>query len=60
MLEYLLTKWQGFRSATLLKETPTQMLSCEYCEIFKNNFFAEHLRETNSENIPGWRLTYSL
>ena len=22
-----------------LKETPTQVFSCEYCEIFKNSFF---------------------
>ena len=22
-----------------LKETPTQVFSCEYCEFFKNNFF---------------------
>ena len=21
------------------KETPTQMFSCEYCDIFKNSFF---------------------
>ena len=24
---------------TLLKETPTQVFSCEYCEIFRNSFF---------------------
>ena len=28
------------------KETPTQMFSCEYCEIFKSRFFKEHLRAT--------------
>ena len=27
-------KMQAYRAATLLKENPTQMLSCEYCEIF--------------------------
>ena len=26
------------------KETPTQVFSCEFCEIFKNIFFMEHLR----------------
>ena len=26
------------------KETLTQVLSCEICEIFKNTFFTEHLR----------------
>ena len=25
------------------KETPTQVLSREYCETFKNSFFTEHL-----------------
>ena len=29
--------------AILLKETPTQVLCCEYCEIFKNTYFEEHL-----------------
>ena len=24
------------------KETPTLMFSCEYCEIFKSNYFKEH------------------
>ena len=60
MLKSLLIKLQGFRPATLLKETPTQVLFCEYCEVFKDTFFTEHLRETTSENIPGWLLTYSL
>ena len=27
-----------------LKETPTQIFSCEISKIFKNNFFTEHLR----------------
>ena len=26
------------------KETSTQMFFWEYCEFFKNDFFAEHLR----------------
>ena len=26
------------------KETPTQMLSCEYCKIFKTTYFEEHLQ----------------
>ena len=51
MLESLLIKFQGFRPATLLKKTPTQVLSCEYCEIFQITFFKEHLREATSESI---------
>ena len=27
-----------------LKKTPTQVFSCDYCEIFKSTFFIEHLR----------------
>ena len=30
------------------KEIPTQVLSCEYCEIFKNTYFEEHLRTAAS------------
>ena len=30
------------------KETPTQVFSCELCEIFKNTFFAEYLWTTTS------------
>ena len=29
-------------------ETLTQVFSCEFCEIFKNNFFTENLRTTAS------------
>ena len=31
------------------KETPTQLPSCEFWEIFKRTFFTEHLRVTHSE-----------
>ena len=29
--------------------TPTQVLSCEYCEIFENTNFEEHLQAVASE-----------
>ena len=32
-----------------LKETLTQVCSCEYCEFFKNTYFEEHLRAAASE-----------
>ena len=38
-----LIKLQAFRPTTLLKWTPTQTFSCEYCEIFKNTYFEKHL-----------------
>ena len=30
------------------KDTLAQVFSCEFCEIFKNTFFTEHLRTTAS------------
>ena len=27
----------------VLKKTPTKVLSCEVCKLFKNNYFEEHL-----------------
>ena len=40
---------QDFWPATLLKETPTQVFSIKYSEIFKNTYFEEHLRTAASE-----------
>ena len=36
-----LTKLLAYGPAILLKETPTQLFSCEYCKIFKNPYFKE-------------------
>ena len=38
-----------------LKETPAQVLSCEYCRIFKNTYFEKHLW-TVSEFFLQWSL----
>ena len=38
-----LIKLQFWGPATLLKKTPTQVLSCENCDIFTNNYFEEDL-----------------
>ena len=35
-----LIKLQHFRSVTLFKKTPTQVSSCDYCEIFKTTYLA--------------------
>ena len=35
------------------EETPTQVFSCKFCEIFKNTFFIEYLWETAS--VFFWR-----
>ena len=43
--------WPGnTRPATLLKN-PTQVLSYEYCETFKNIYFEKHLRTAASEYL---------
>ena len=42
MLESHFNKVAGFRP--YYKETATQIFSCEYCEIFKDKYFKEHLR----------------
>ena len=33
----------GLQACNFVKETPAQVFSCEYCEIFKNTYFEEHL-----------------
>ena len=38
-----LTNLEFWWHATLLKKTPTPVLSCEFYKPFKNNFFEEHL-----------------
>ena len=41
-------KLHAVRPATLLKWTPIQIFSDEYCELFKNTHFEEHLRTAAS------------
>ena len=48
----------GVSYATLSKNTLTQVLSCEICKLFKNNYFEEHLwtSTSNPANICwSWR-----
>ena len=47
----LFNKVAGLRPATLLinDETLAQVFSCEFCEMFKNTIFTEHLWATASE-----------
>ena len=40
--------WKDLRPATLLKKTLIQVFSCEFCKIFTNTFFIEHIRATAS------------
>ena len=39
-------KTAGFACNFIKKETLAQVYSCEFCEIFKNNYFIEHVRTT--------------
>ena len=55
-------------ACNFIKKTPTQVFFCEYCEILKNTFFTEHLRETayehlklmNPELLCKWYLNFML
>ena len=38
------SKWVPEGLQLFSKETPTQLFSCEYYQIFKDTFFIEHLR----------------
>ena len=40
----------SIKKPTVLKKTPAEMFSCEYCKISNNTCFEEHLRTTASEN----------
>ena len=42
-------KVAGAAGNFIKQETLTQVFSCEFCEIFKNTFFSEHLWTTASE-----------
>ena len=39
---------QAWRPVTVLKETPTKVFCCEYCENFKNTYFQENMQATAS------------
>ena len=54
----LLMNLQASRTATFLKETPTQLFSYEYCKIFKNTCFDENLRTTDSTIPPSYSSYY--
>ena len=45
---YFLLKLQASACNSIKKQTLAQVFSCEFCEIFKNTFFTEHLQATAS------------
>ena len=45
---------QVFRPEPYQEETPTQVISCEICKIFKNVYFEEYLRTTASVVSFSW------
>ena len=53
MLESLFNKVAAFWPATLLKESPAQVFSFEYCDIVKNTYFEEHLQTLVPEMMYG-------
>ena len=44
-------KLEAFSLQVFLKESPTQVLSCEVCETFKDTYFEEYLRKTASGGV---------
>ena len=44
-----LIKLQASICNFIKKETPTHVFSCEFCELFKNTYFIEHIRVTAFE-----------
>ena len=44
--------WRPQTSNFIKKETLAQVFSCEFCKIFKNTFFTDHLWETASFSFP--------
>ena len=36
------------KAGYFIKETPTQVLACEYCEIYNNTYFEKQLQSTAS------------
>ena len=45
-----LTSWPSSLQL-FLKETPTQVFSCEYCAVFKNTYFEKHLGTAASKSL---------
>ena len=45
----LVIKLQGNAAALVKNNNLTQVFSCEFCEVFDNNLFTEHLQETASD-----------
>ena len=38
------------------KDTPTQVLSSEYCEVFKNTYFEKHLLTAASDRVGSYNV----
>ena len=47
-----ISQFAGMKDCNFIKkENPTQVVSSEYCEIFTNTYFEEHLETANSVGI---------
>ena len=61
MLDSLFNKVAGLEGLQLYyQETPTQVFSCEYYEIFNNTYFGEHLRTAPSRCCSSVFITHFL
>ena len=41
----------------IIKETPTQVFSCEFCEIFQNTYLIEHIRTATYDEFLIFKLS---
>ena len=61
---FLINKVAGLKACNVIKnETPTQVFSCEYCDIFKSIYFEEHQRRNafkhySLKNATDWYLIH--
>ena len=49
--ESLSKKVAVLRACNLIKKIPTQVFSCEFCELFKNTYFKQHVRTAGSKPL---------
>ena len=50
-MEFLFNEFAGLKACDFIRKNLTQMLSCEYCEIFKNTHFEKHLQTASSGKL---------
>ena len=58
MLESLFNEVSGLENWKFIEVTPAKVFFCEFCQVFKNTYFVEHLQLIASESV-NIRCTFS-